>query len=102
MQHVILPNQDWPPGHRPHLQIVSVPCLRPLLLTKAPPNGYDTFMPDTPVVSDCDAFATIVRRSKKGPSAGLWGWRYEYFKFCLEDDHSFDALCPRNSTTVHT
>eukprot|EP00959_Pyramimonas_sp_CCMP1952_P220368 4607158-Pyramimonas_sp.AAC.1 len=29
---------------------------------------------------------------RKGLSGGLWGARYEYFKPCLEDDTTLDAL----------
>ena len=37
-------------------------------------------------------FAEVLRKSRKGLSAGLWGARYEYYKLCFEDDTAFDAL----------
>jgi hypothetical protein len=41
---------------------------------------------------DKHTFADVLRTSRKGLSASLSGGRYEYWKLCLEEEGSFNAL----------
>ena len=71
---------------------VSRCSTRPEEPSEALPNNLPQFTPAEPVHLDRDIFAIVLRESKKGLSGGLWGARYEYFKTCLEDDTTLDAL----------
>ena len=52
-----------------------------------------TFQPRTPIDLDRYIFGEVLRKCRKGQSAGMWGARYEHYKICLEDDVAFDCMC---------
>ena len=45
-----------------------------------------------PITLDKDVFASVLRQSRRGKSAGLSGNRNEFLRLCLEDGASFDLL----------
>ena len=81
------------PGTAETLAELRNPQLRPQHPRIPLPTGLEQFQPAQRIALDRHIFGTVLRTSRKGLSSGMWGGRYEFFKLCLENDTSFEALC---------
>ena len=83
---------DLAPGTSATLEELRNPTLRPSDPSEPFPEELPTFRPASQLQLDRDVFGTVLRQTRKGLLAGLWGARYEHFKLCLEDDTAFEML----------
>ena len=88
----VLTSTGIAPGTQATLDELTDPLLRPALPAEPLPPDLADFAPARDVDLDRDVFATVLRRTRRGLSGGMWGSRYEHFKPCLEDDVAFDAM----------
>ena len=68
------------------------PQLRPAEPAEPFPDGLHAFQPAGMLTLDRQLFGDVLRQTRRGLSAGLWGARYEHYNICLENDTAFEAL----------
>jgi len=87
-----LKSRGLAPGSAATLAELTDEGLRPPLLAEPLPQAAMTFQPLQPITLDKDVFATVLRQSRRGKSAGITGNRNEFVRICLEEDTSFNLL----------
>ena len=80
------------PGNQATLDELRDPAIRPQAPQEELPDNLAPFAPDHPIELDKQVFGDVLRESRRGMSAGIFGNRKEYLKLCLEDDVAFNAL----------
>ena len=89
----LLSSPGLAPGTPATLDELKDPTLRPPLPAEPYPDDFLQFHAQHRVRLNHHIFADVLRRCRRGQSAGVWGGRYEYYKVRMENDIAFEALC---------